>query len=203
MTKLFSQDDLLNLEKRFRVNFVNSLSGFKSANLIGTANAEGVTNLAIFSSAVHIGASPPLIGIISRPDVSPRHTLENILATKKFTINHVNTSIFKQAHQTSANYKMQSEFDATGLTTEYLQGFQAPFVKEANIQIGLTLADIVEIKINNTKLIIGQIEWVSLPENIIEIDGKLNIEMAETIAVSGLDAYHRTVQMERLPYAKP
>lgn len=182
---------------------MNSLSGFKSANLIGTANAEGVTNLAIFSSAVHIGANPALIAIISRPDVSPRHTLENILATQKFTINHVNTSIFKQAHQTSANYKMQSEFEATGLTAEYLQGFQSPFVKEATIKIGLTLADIVDIKINNTKLIIGQIEWVSLPENIIETDGKLNIEMAETVAVSGLDAYHRTTQMERLPYAKP
>jgi len=203
MTKIFSQDDLLNLEKRFRTNFVNSLSGFKSANLIGTANAEGVTNLAIFSSAVHIGANPPLIGIISRPHSTPRHTLENILATQQFTINHVNTSIFKQAHQTSARYLNQSEFDATGLTTEYLQGFQSPFVKEANIKIGLSLADIVDIKINNTKLIIGRIEWVSLPENIIETDGKLNIEMAETVAISGLDTYHETKQMERLAYAKP
>ncbi|MFT5832940.1 MAG: flavin reductase (DIM6/NTAB) family NADH-FMN oxidoreductase RutF [Cognaticolwellia sp.] len=202
MIKIYSQNDLLNLEKRFRGNFVNSLTGFKSANLIGTANQDGSTNLAIFSSVIHIGASPPLVGMISRPHSVPRHTLENILATKQFTINHVNSTIFKAAHQTSARYESQSEFDATGLTAEYLQGFKAPFVKEANIKIGLSLADIIDIKINNTKLIIGQIEWVALPENIVEMDGKLNIEMANSIAISGLNTYHQTEEMERLPYAK-
>ncbi|MFT6149993.1 MAG: hypothetical protein ACJAUH_002690, partial [Saprospiraceae bacterium] len=31
---------------------------------------------------------------------------------------------------------------------------------------------------------------------------KLNIEMANSIAISGLNTYHQTEEMERLPYAK-
>lgn len=49
-----------NLEDRKRVSLINSLSGFKSLNLIGTINNnQGQTNLAIFNSVVHIGANPP------------------------------------------------------------------------------------------------------------------------------------------------
>ena len=199
----YNEKQILDLEKRYRTNLINSLSGFKSANLVGTINNKGLTNLAIFSSAVHIGANPPLMSIISRPDSAPRHTLENIIASEKFTINHVNEAIFRQAHQTSARYNNISEFEATQLTPEFLHDFEAPFVKEAHIKIGLSLADIIPIKINNTKMIIGKIEWVYLPENNIEKDGKINLEAAGTIAISGLDTYHKTQQIEKLPYAKP
>ena len=199
----YNEKQILDLEKRYRTNLINSLSGFKSANLVGTIDNEGLTNLAIFSSAVHIGANPPLMSIISRPDSVPRHTLENIIASEKFTINHVNEAIFRQAHQTSARYKNISEFEATQLTPEFLNDFEAPYVKEANIKIGLSLADIIPIKINNTKMIIGKIEWIYLPENSIENDGKINLETAGTIAISGLDTYHKTEEIARLPYAKP
>lgn len=47
------------LEDRKRIALINSLSGFKSLNLIGTINNQGQTNLAIFNSVVHIGANPP------------------------------------------------------------------------------------------------------------------------------------------------
>lgn len=198
----YNHEQILNLEKRFRTNLINSLSGFKSANLVGTINTEGLTNVAVFSSAVHIGANPPLMGIISRPHSVPRHTLENIIETEQFTINHINSDIYKQAHQTSARYS-KSEFEATGLTPAFTDNFKAPFVQEATIKIGLSLADIIDIKLNDTKMIIGKIEWISLPQNAIENDGKINLEIAKTIAISGLDTYHNTQQIERLPYAKP
>lgn len=182
---------------------INSLSGFKSANLVGTINTANLTNLAIFSSAVHIGANPPLMGIISRPHSVPRHTLENIIATEQFTINHINSNIYKQGHQTAARYRNQSEFEATNLTPEFIADFKAPFVQEANIKIGLSLADIIDIRLNNTKMIIGKIEWITLPQSCIEQDGKINLETADTVAISGLDTYHNTQQIERLPYAKP
>lgn len=178
------------------------MSGFKAANLVGTINTTQLTNLAIFSSAVHIGANPPLIGIISRPNTVPRHTLENIMAIEQFTINHINSAIYQQAHQTAARYT-KSEFEATELTPQFISNFKAPFVQEANIKIGLSLADIIDIKLNNTKMIIGKVEWILLPQNSIESDGKINLEIAKTIAISGLDTYHTTNQIQRLPYAKP
>jgi flavin reductase (DIM6/NTAB) family NADH-FMN oxidoreductase RutF len=198
----YTQGDIENMKTRFRTNFINSLSGFKSANLIGTANETGLTNLAVFSSVVHIGANPALLGFISRPHSTPRHTLENILATKYFTINSIAADFIAQAHQTSARYQI-SEFEATGLTAEYRDGFFAPFVQEAVIKIGLSLADIIDISLNDTKLVIGKIECLYLPENIILADGNIDLEAAETVTISSLDTYHRTQKIARFPYAKP
>ncbi|PZO26904.1 MAG: hypothetical protein DCF13_12950 [Flavobacteriaceae bacterium] len=48
------------LEKQKRVHLINSLGGFKSVALVGTADENKKTNLAIFSSIFHIGAIPPL-----------------------------------------------------------------------------------------------------------------------------------------------
>ncbi len=203
-TIYLTSEDILQLESRTRAAFINSLSGFKSASLIGSLDKDGNTNLAIFSSVVHLGSNPALIGFINRPDSTSRHTLENILATNCFTINHVNKTIYKQAHQTSARYaKNISEFDATGLTPEFGKIVVAPYVKESNIKYGLELVDKHELKINGTILIIGKVVEIFLPENCLLAHGAIDIERAETITISGLDHYHATHSLARLSYAKP
>lgn len=201
--RYFSFVDLMSLEQRYRAAFVNSLSGFKSVALIGTANSSKQTNLAIFNSLIHIGANPPYIGFISRPDSVDRHTLANITETGYYTINHINETIYKQAHQTSARYpKDVSEFDATHLTTDYKLGFKAPFVKESHIQLGVQFKERINIATNNTVLIIGQINQVYFPNDCLCDDGFLDIEKAKTITCSGLDSYHKTERLARLTYAK-
>ena len=85
----------MTIEKRFRGNLINSIGGFKSVCLIGTTDKRGQTNLAIFSSIVHIGASPPLVAFLLRPDSVERHTLSNILETGSYTMNHLNETIYK------------------------------------------------------------------------------------------------------------
>ncbi|MEZ4904245.1 MAG: flavin reductase [Spirosomataceae bacterium] len=138
----FSQTDIQNMEQRHRAAFINSLGGFKSVNLVGTKNNAGQTNLAIFNSIVHIGANPPLIGLVVRPDSAERHTLENILETSFYTLNHLNEDIYDKAHQTSARYpRAVSEFEAVRLTPSYQNDFFAPFVKESYIQIGVKLRE--------------------------------------------------------------
>jgi len=205
MSKInFSCDTILAMEPRKRAAFMNSLSGFKSASLVGTIDNNYNTNLAIFSSVIHLGSYPALVGFINRPDTVDRHTFENILESNYFTINHICKSIFKQAHQTSARYpKDISEFDATGLTTEYINEFKAPFVKESHIKYGLEFIEKHELKINGTILVIGKVIEVILPESCLLSDGAIDIEMAETIAISGLDSYHTTNKVARLSYAKP
>lgn len=191
------------MESRYRAALINSLSGFKSGSLIGSVNKDGNTNLAIFSSVVHLGSNPALIGFINRPDTTSRHTLENILETNCFTINHINEAIYKQAHQTSARYpKNISEFDATGLTAEFGKIVPAPFVKESKIKYGLEFVEKHELKINGTILIIGKVVEIIIPENCLLEHGAVAIEKAETIAISGLDSYHTTTPLARLKYAK-
>ncbi len=196
--------NILSLEKLFRTNFVNSLSGFKSGNLIGTISKDGKTNLAIFSSVIHVGANPPLIGLLVRPASVPRHTYSNIKETGCFTINHINKEIFKRAHQTSARYDQNfSEFDECGLTPEYSETVKAPYVKESKIKIACRFVEEHQIKTNDTIFIIGEILEVIIPDDVLLNDGYVDIEKAGTIAISALDSYHETKRIARLSYAKP
>ncbi len=199
----FTKADIQAMDKSYRVNLVNSLTGFKSANLIGTQSPDKQTNLAIISSAFHLGADPALIGFINRPASVDRHTLDNLLATEYYTLNHVNTDIIKQAHQTSARYpKEESEFTATGLTECWIDGFEAPFVEQSLVRIGLKYVEHHTL-LNNTVLVIGEIVLVDIPSTSIGVDGLVNIEQLNTVAVSGLDTYHDTSKITRLSYAKP
>ena len=196
--------DLASMPQRYRTSFVNALSGFKSANLVGTRNPDGQENLALFSSAVHLGADPALLGLISRPPVSDRHTLENILATGVFTLNQVHQDITEAAHQTSARYPRDtSEFQACGLTPWYSETLDAPYVQESRLRIGLRLRDTLPIPLNNTVLIIGEIIEVLTETGAVGDDGHIHIHHLDAVTVSGLDSYHRTLPLARYPYAKP
>jgi len=191
------------MENSVRTQLINSLSGFKSANLIGTRGPEGLTNLAMFSSVIHLGASPGLVGFITRPHSVPRHTIENILQTKQFTINQVSDLFWQEAHQTSARYNAdQSEFEHTGLSAEFIDGVYAPFVKESSLKYALTLQEIVPITTNNTQLVIGKITDVICHREAIKKDGYIDIESLNTVCISGLDSYHVTERLSRLSYAK-
>ena len=202
--KQITYEQIMNMEKQERVHFANSLGGFKSVGLIGTQNKSRQTNLAIVDSILHIGSNPPLFGMIFRPGVVERHTLENILETGFYTINHINENIFKQAHQTSARYdRTISEFDVTDLNSEYKNDFFAPFVEESQVQLAMEFKEKIILNINNTILVIGEVKAVYFPENCLQKDGFLDIEKAESITCSGLDSYHKTAKIDRLSYAKP
>jgi len=201
---LITKENTLKFDKRYRTNLVNSLSGFKSANLIGTISSEGKTNLAMFNSVIHVGANPPLMGFLMRPVSEERHTYNNIKATGFFTINHINNEIFKQAHQTSARYERDiSEFDACGLTAEFTEAIKAPYVKESKIKIGLKFIEEQKLKSNTTIFMVGEIIEILLPDDVTANDGFIDIEKTGTIAISGLDSYHETKRITRLTYAKP
>jgi flavin reductase (DIM6/NTAB) family NADH-FMN oxidoreductase RutF len=200
----FALEQILQMEPRYRAAFINSLGGFKSICLVGTKNKNAQSNLAIFNSIVHIGAHPPLMGMIVRPDSVERHTYENIVETKCYTLNHIHENIYKQAHQTSARYsREQSEFLACGLNEEYKNNFFAPYVKESHIQIGLELKEEIKIKSNATILIIGEVKHVYFPAGAQNQDGFIDLEQCGSLAGSGLDSYHQTTKIARLAYAKP
>ena len=191
-------------ERFYRANFVNSLTGFKSVNLIGTVNSKGQPNLAIFSSLVHLGSDPALIGYINRPIEAAPHTLANIESTGIYTVNHIDPSFVNKAHQSSAKYEEgTNEFEEVGLSMEFKDNFIAPFVKESKIKYALELKEIIPIKLNNTFLVIGEILNIYLTQNIVSKDGFINLDHAEIICSNGIDAYYKTQFIDRYKYAKP
>ncbi|QHI35711.1 hypothetical protein IMCC3317_10580 [Kordia antarctica] len=199
-----TRDDIDAMEKLYRINLINSCSGYKSANLIGTKSKKGETNVAVFSSVTHLGSNPPLLGFITRPDVVPRNTYENIKETGVFTINHIHQSITKDAHHTSAKYPKEiSEFDQTDLKTEYKNDFFAPYVKGCRVQIGMQYVNEYKIEENGTILIIAKIEHLHVNDEILEEDGFINLAKAETATINGLDGYAVPKQHIRYPYQRP
>ncbi len=199
----YRSKDILAFEQRYRAMFINSLGGFKSLSLIGTRSRSGQSNLAVFNSFVHIGANPPLFGFIIRPDSVERHTLNNILATRIFTVNHVREEFYQATHQTSARYPENiSEFDATHLTEENLPGYYAPFVAESHVKIGASFRKKIDLELNGTIMILAEITYVSIPADTLMPDGFVDLEKAGTITCAGLDSYHRTERIARLTYAR-
>jgi flavin reductase (DIM6/NTAB) family NADH-FMN oxidoreductase RutF len=201
--KLFNAKQLGDMEQRQRVHFINSLSGYKSANVIATQNDAGMTNACIVSSVIHLGADPALIAFINRPHTAERNTLDNIYQTGAYTINHVSAAIFEDAHHTSARYPAEiSEFDQTSLSEYYTQ-FQAPYVQQSRIKMGVRFRQKIDIELNGTVMIIGEIVEVLVEPELIADDGKIDVVAAQTVAVSGLDEYHTAISLGRLAYAKP
>ena len=186
----FDLNEILNWEQKYRIRFMNSISGYKSVHLIGTQDAQGKTNLAIFNSIVHIGASPPLVGFVMRPITEERHTYHNLLETGCCTINHVHKSFLKQAHYTAANFaKGDSEFEKCALTEEFVEGFSAPFVKESKIKFGLKIREDITIETNGTHLIVGEVQHVIVDDVAIGADGQLDLESVHDVCVAGLNQY--------------
>jgi flavin reductase (DIM6/NTAB) family NADH-FMN oxidoreductase RutF len=197
-------DDISAWEQRFRAALINSITGFKPVNLIGTKDPSSGHNLAVMSSVVHLGASPPLVGLVIRPDSVDRHTLRNIRTHGCYTINHVTSGFYPQAHQTAARYEDEvSEFTAVGLTPQYVEGFDAPFVGESPIKLGMTLVEEVPIKHNGTHFVIGRIDHLYIEAGLVSVYGDLDLARAEVVALSGLDRYFSANFLGKLPYAKP
>lgn len=200
----YSIQQIEKLDKLFRINLINSCTGYKSANLIATKSGDGIENVAVFSSVTHLGSSPPLLSFILRPTTVERNTYSNIKKTKFFTVNHVTQDIIEDAHHTSAKYPGTiSEFDKTNLSPIYLDGFYAPYVLQSSIKIGCSFENEYFIKENNCLFIIGAIEHIYFDEKIHKKDGFLNLEEAKTVAVNGLDGYALPKLLNRLEYARP
>lgn len=201
--KHYSKSDLNELERIFRLNLINSISGFKPANLIGSKSTSGQTNLAIFSSVVHLGSNPALLGFVMRPTTVERHTYDNIMETGVYTINHVPSSHTAMAHYTSAKFEQEvSEFEACGFTAAYLADHHAPFVAESPIKMAMKLEQKIPIEINGTMLIIGSVEHLYVADQLIEADGALNLERAKTACISGLNTYYEATRLAKYPYAR-
>lgn len=191
------------MDKVYRLNLINSLSGIKPVNLVGTQSKHNITNLAIVSSVVHLSSSPALMGFMQRPTSVPRHTYRNIHETGVFSINMVNTGFTDKAHYTSAKFDdFQSEFDQCGLTPQFFKESKAPCVAESPLKILLRFEEEYFIKSSGTTLMVGSIQSVYLPEKAVDAAGMIDMEGLETAGVSGLNTYYNVTKKATYPYAR-
>lgn len=197
------EKDIENLPKKQRLHLINSCTGYKSANLIGTISANGEENLAIFSSVIHLGSDPALLGFILRPTTVPRHSFSNILESRFFTVNSVSETFYQNAHRTSLKFPKEiSEFIQASLTPEYKENFKAPYVLESPLQLGCQYLSHYNIEENGTLLVVAKIESIYADPNLVEPDLFLNLSKGKITTLNGLDGYVHTQLMDRIPYEK-
>lgn len=188
----------------YKINLMNSISGYKLANLIATKSKNGITNVAVFSSVVHYGSSLAILGFVLRPTSVIRNTYDNIKETGFYTINAICEDIIEDAHHTSAKYASDiSEFDKTNLTSEYKKNFFAPFVTESPLQIGMKFLEEYQIKANDTILVLGKVVDLYIEETMLSEDGFLNLSKENVAAINGLDTYMVAKEFKRLSYQRP
>lgn len=201
-SELLKSEELMEWESRKRARFVNSVSGFKSATLIGTHHPEFGDNLSIVSSVVHLGSTPPMMGFVLRPPGKDSHTYKNIKSTGICTFSHVNEGIIEESHQTSARYPRGcSEFGEVGLTPRMVSGWMAPCVEESKVKMGLSLVEDTELA-NGCRFITCAVEWFEVESGGFCDDGYVDLHGLGGVSISGLDGYHRTPGISRLSYAK-
>ena len=200
----FSEKDINSLDKIYRLNLINSITGYKSANLIATQSKAGNTNVAVFSSITHLGSDPALLGFILRPTTVPRHTYSNLKDTGIFTVNHISSDIISDAHHSSAKYpESVSEFDMTDLEVEFKYNYPSPFVKNAPVQIACEYQNEYPIKENGTLLIVAQMKTIYLQDKLLQEDGWVRLEDGNVVSINGLDGYALPKLLERFDYARP
>jgi len=202
MITKYNKKDIENLDRIFRINLMNSITGIKPANLIATKSEKGVSNVAIFSSVVHLGSNPAQIGFFIRPQYKYRtDTFSNIKDTGFFTINHIHGDIVRKSHYTSAKLPSDiSEFDRIKIKEEYIDGFFAPFVKSSFIKIGLSLIKLIELP-NRCTLVIGEVDLIKIKDkSIITEEGRVDIKDAGSIGVAGLDRYYKLSKEDEFEY---
>ena len=199
----YTKEDITNLDRVARLKIINSVTGIKPANLLGTISDDGQSNLAIFSSIVHLGSNPALLGFVARPSTAEvGHTYRNIKSNGCYTINHIHPEFIEKAHFTSAKFDEDvSEFNRCDLTEEYHNNFLAPFVKESNFKMGMRFREAIDIKLNGTVMIIGEIEYLIMPDNAI-INGDINLEASNGVGISGLNSYYSLKKIGSFPYAR-
>ncbi len=196
--------DIEKMNRIARLNFINSCTGYKSANLIATISNEGRTNVAVFSSITHLGSDPALISFTLRPTTVPRHTYQNIKAYGYFSVNHITAEQIADAHHTSAAYPEEvSEFDQTNLQPIYHSDCPVPFVKGSPVKLLCKYVNEYLIQENGCILIIASIEAVFYEEELLTSDHWLQLDKAKVVAINGLDGYALPELLERFPYARP
>ena len=202
--KHYTKKNIIELEKVKRLNIINSITGIKPGNLIGSMDNDKTTNLAIFSSVVHLGSQPALLGFILRPQVNVvRDTYNNIMSNKLYTINHLPENYTLNGHYTSTKFNSdESEFEFCKFTEWFHDGFDAPFVKESSLKIGLKFQESIPIKINNTIMIVGSVEHIFVNSEALSEEGYIDLEKLHSTGIGGLNSYYKLKKISSYPYAR-
>jgi flavin reductase (DIM6/NTAB) family NADH-FMN oxidoreductase RutF len=178
------------------------MQGVRAAVLIGSYSNSGVANLGMFFSLQHLGADPPMMSLLFRPESAQGQTLGYLRTQKWISANYVLSTEIDRAHRCSAAFEAErSEFEATGLSVHLESGIPAPFVAEAPIRIALELESEMLLP-NQCVLAILHLRKLWIESEALDAPSDLP-RFDSLLHVNGLDAYYRVEFDQIKPYERP
>jgi hypothetical protein len=67
--------------------------------------------------------------------------------------------------------------------------------------MGMRFVEAIDIKINNTVLVVGEIEHLILPDTSIIVDD-IDLEASNSVGISGLNSYYSLKKIGNFPYVR-
>ncbi|MGE0589870.1 MAG: flavin reductase family protein [Cyclobacteriaceae bacterium] len=165
--------------------------------LASTVDRQGNVNLSPFSFFNVFSSNPPIL--VFSPsrrgrDNTTKHTYENVLEVSEVVINIVNYDIVQQVSLSSTEYpKGVDEFVKAGLTAESSIIVRPPRVKESPAAFECKVNDVIKLGSEGGagNLVICEVLLAHFSDEILDAEGKVDIEKVDLVGRMGYDYYCR------------
>ena len=140
--------------------------------LVSTRNEDGSTNAAPFSFFNVFSEDPPLVvlGLQSKPDLSPKDTAHNIRLTGEFVVNLVDESIAEKMVICAADFpKGESEISVAGLSLAKSEKINVDYIVDAPVSFECRRVTVLQFA-KTRDLAIGEIVGLHAREGLIDPD---------------------------------
>ena len=140
--------------------------------LVSTRNEDGSTNAAPFSFFNVFSEDPPVVvlGLQSKPDLSPKNTTNNIRLTGEFVVNLVDESIAGKMVICGADFpKGESEIFAAGFSLAKSENIDVDYIVEAPVSLECRRVTVLQFA-KTRDLAIGEIVGLHAREGLIDPD---------------------------------
>lgn len=154
--------------------------------LVTTVDTEGRINAAPFSFFNCLSADPPILalGVENNPDMSFKHTGENIRMTEVFTVNIVSFAIAQAMHACAARHpRGVNELEQAGLTAMPGVKVASPWIKEAPAAFECRRHLSLELG-KSRQIILGEILFAHYQDGLV--DDRLHVDPAGIDAIARL-----------------
>ena len=118
-------------------------------------------------------------------------TVKNIKINKAFTVSLADAKTVKEADYfgIASGNDTPDKFEKTGLTAVKSERVNAPVIEEFPVTFECELAEIV--RTDNFRSVVGRIVNVSVDENILGADGKVDVDKAGILIFNQFDRSYR------------
>jgi flavin reductase (DIM6/NTAB) family NADH-FMN oxidoreductase RutF len=165
---------------------------------VSSISADGMPNLAPFSFFTAISANPPVIcfsPMVRSSDGSLKDTLNNIKATREFTVNIVSEDFVVKMNACAPEFPPDvNEFEVSGLTPIASELIRPARVKESRFQMECRLLQVVDIsdKPLGGSLVIGEVVRFHVADELQVEQSRIDPDRLNAVGRMGGPTYART-----------